>query len=244
MKPESLVFGVAGAFLGLIAGWLIGSQQPSARTAAPVAQQAAAPASAPANSAATNKVVLDEAEVKRLKDICEKDPSNATPRTQLGNLYFDAERYPDAIEWYTKALELDPGVPASWANRGTARLVKGDFRGTIDDCTKALELDPTNPDVSTDLGVSYYYQNQPDKALAQFKHSLEIDPKHSKTMLNQGIVLAFGKQDLEGAAKSWQQVVDLTPTSPEGQAAKRALDSLKGAHPNLNAGTAAAPGTD
>jgi tetratricopeptide (TPR) repeat protein len=210
MKPESLVFGVAGAFLGLIAGWLIGSQQPSARTAAPVAQQAAAPASAPANAAATNKVVLDEAEVKRLKDICEKDPSNATPRTQLGNLYFDAERYADAIEWYTKALALDP----------------------------------TNPDVSTDLGVSYYYQNQPEKALAQFKHSLDIDPKHTKTMLNQGIVLAFGKQDLEGAAKAWQKVVDLTPTSPEGQAAKRALDSLKGAHPNLNAGTAAAPGTD
>ena len=210
MKPESLVFGVAGAFLGLIAGWLIGSQQPSARTAAPAAQQAAAPASAPANAAATNKVVLDEAEVKRLKDICEKDPSNATPRTQLGNLYFDAERYSDAIEWYTKALDLDP----------------------------------TNPDVSTDLGVSYYYQNQPEKALAQFKHSLDIDPKHTKTMLNQGIVLAFGKQDLEGAAKAWQKVVDLTPTSAEGQAAKRALDSLKGAHPNLNAGAAPAPGTD
>ena len=59
--------------------------------------------------------------------------------------------------------------------------------------------------------MSYYYSNQPDRALAQFKHSLEIDPKHTKTMLNQGIVLAFGKQDLEGATKAWQQVVDLAP---------------------------------
>ena len=208
MKAESLVFGIAGIFLGLIAGWLIGSQQPSQR-AAPAATQAAAPASAPANAPA-QKPALDDNEVKRLKDIAEKDPSNATPRTQLGNLYFDAERYPDAIEWYAKALELDP----------------------------------TNPDVSTDLGVSYYYENQPDKALAQFKRSLEIEPKHTKTMLNQGIVLAFGKQDLEGAARAWQQVVDLSPTSPEGQAAKRALDSLKGAHPNLNGASASAPGTD
>jgi cytochrome c-type biogenesis protein CcmH/NrfG len=206
MKSESLVFGIAGVFLGLIAGWLIGSQQPSTRTAPPVAQAAAtAPASTPAQ-----KPALDEAEVSRLKDIAQKDPANATPRTQLGNLYFDAERYSEAIDWYAKALELDP----------------------------------TNPDVSTDLGVSYYYENQPDKALAQFKRSLEIDPKHTKTMLNQGIVLAFGKQDLEGAARAWQQVVDMTPTSPEGQAAKRALDSLKGAHPNLNAGTASTPGTD
>jgi tetratricopeptide (TPR) repeat protein len=206
MKAESLVFGIAGIFLGLISGWLIGSQQPSQR-AVPAATQAAAPA--PANAPA-QKAALDEAEVSRLKDIAEKDSSNATPRTQLGNLYFDAERYRDAIEWYSKALELDP----------------------------------TNPDVSTDLGVSYYYDNQPDKALAQFKRSLEIEPKHTKTMLNQGIVLAFGKQDLDGAARAWQRVVDLSPTSPEGQAAKRALDSLKGAHPNLNAGSASAPGTD
>jgi cytochrome c-type biogenesis protein CcmH/NrfG len=208
MKAESFVFGVAGIFLGLIAGWLIGSQQPSVRQAPAAApQSASAPASSPT---AAPKPTLDEAEAKRLKDIADKDPSNATPRTQLGNLYFDAERYPDAIEWYSKALELDP----------------------------------TNPDVSTDLGVSYYYENQPDKALAQFKHSLEIDPRHTKTMLNQGIVLAFGKQDLEGAAKVWQNVVTLTPASPEGQAAKRALDSLRGAHPNMNAGAASAPGTE
>jgi cytochrome c-type biogenesis protein CcmH/NrfG len=210
MKPESLVFGVAGIFLGLIAGWLIGSQQATFRTPAAPPQAAAASAPAQGSAQAPNKVVLDESEVRRLKDLAQKDPSNATPRTQLGNMYFDAERYGEAIEWYTKALELDP----------------------------------TNPDVSTDLGVSYYYENQPDKALTQFRRSLEIDPKHTKTMLNQGIVLAFGKQDLEGAAKSWQQVVDMAPSSPEGQAARRALDSLKSAHPNLNASPAATPGTN
>ena len=46
-----------------------------------------------------------------------------------------------------------------------------------------------------------------------------------------GIVRAFGKQDLTGAEAAWQQVVELAPDSPEGQAAKRALDSLKAAHP-------------
>lgn len=209
MKPESLVFGVAGTFLGLIAGWLIGSQQPSTRVAS-MAAPATASAPAPSSNTQPTKPVLDEAEVRRIKDIADKDPQNASPRTTLGNMYFDAERYAEAAEWYTKALELDP----------------------------------TNPDVSTDLGVSYYYENQPDKALVQFKHSLQIDPKHTKTMLNQGIVLAFGKQDLDGAAKSWEQVIKLSPASPEGQAAKRALDSLKGAHPNLNAGTAGTPGTD
>ena len=89
--------------------------------------------------------------------------------------------------------------------------------------------------LSTDLGVCYYYTNQADKALLQLAHSLSIDPKHAKTLLNIGIVKAFGKQDLEGATKVWQQVVDLGPDTPEGQAAKRALDTLKSAHPGTGA---------
>ena len=94
-----------------------------------------------------------------------------------------------------------------------------------------MKLAPNDVNVSTDLGVCYYYSNQPDKALEQFDRSLKLDPKHAKTLLNVGIVKAFGKQDLDGAAQAWQQVIELAPDSPEGQAAKRALDSLQSAHP-------------
>ena len=96
---------------------------------------------------------------------------------------------------------------------------------------EALRLDPKNVNVSTDLGVSYYYMNQPDRALKQFDVSLSIDPRHTKTLLNQGIVLAFGKKDLQAATNSWKRVVEIAPTSPEGQAARRALESLRSAHP-------------
>jgi len=85
--------------------------------------------------------------------------------------------------------------------------------------------------VSTDLGVAYYYTNQPDRAIKQFEHSLSIDPKHLKTLLNMGIVRAFGKQDLEGAAKAWEEVVEIAPNSQEGQAAKKGLEGLRNAHP-------------
>ena len=78
--------------------------------------------------------------------------------------------------------------------------------------------------------MSYYYANQPDKALAQFDASLKLDPKHPKTLLNVGIVKAFGKQDLDGAEAVWKQVIAIAPDGPEGQAAKRALDSLTSAH--------------
>jgi len=104
----------------------------------------------------------------------------------------------------------------------------------------SLQIDPSNPDASTDLGVSYYYTGQVDRALQQFDLSLKLDPKHTKTMLNQGIVLAFGRQDLAGAQAAWKQVVALAPDSPEGQAAKRALEGVEAAgHP----GSTTTPGT-
>jgi tetratricopeptide (TPR) repeat protein len=107
----------------------------------------------------------------------------------------------------------------------------------------ALAIDPSNADVSTDLGVSFYYLNQPDRALAQFDKSLKINPKHSETLLNLGIVRAFGKQDLQGAAKAWQEVIAVAPSSPEGQAARRALEAMRGAHPDVPGGaTSPAPG--
>jgi cytochrome c-type biogenesis protein CcmH/NrfG len=203
MKSDAVAFGIAGILFGLIAGWIIGSQQGVAR--APAATAAASTPQAAAGSGTSRAAVLDETQVNALKSVAQREPSNATPRVQLGNLYFDAERYDEAIKWY------------------------GD----------AIKLAPKDVDVSTDLGVSYYYSNQPDKALTQFTHSLSLDPTHGKTLLNVGIVKAFGKQDLDGAAQAWQEVIRLAPDSPEGLAAKRALDSLQSAHP---AGTPGAPG--
>jgi tetratricopeptide (TPR) repeat protein len=204
MKSDAIAFGVAGIVFGLIAGWIIGSQV-ARSPVAPVSAQAAPAATAPSGVAGARAAVLDEAQVKALTSVAAREPSSAKPRIDLANLYFDAERYDDAIKWYEDAARLSPN----------------------------------DVDVSTDLGVAYYYTNQPERAIAQFEHSLKIDPRHPKTLLNMGIVKAFGRQDLEGAAQAWQQVMQIVPDSPEGQAAKRALDSLRAAHPATGAGGAA-----
>ena len=106
MKSDAIAFGIAGIFFGLIAGWIIGSQQATVAPPAP----AQASASAPANGAAptTRAAVLDETQVKALKAVAEREPSNAQARTQLGNLYFDAERYEEAINWYSESLKRAP----------------------------------------------------------------------------------------------------------------------------------------
>lgn len=192
MKTESIVFAVAGMCFGVILGWVIGAQQsrqsaPAAAAPAPVQQQSARQAPP-----------LDEARVQALMTVIKNDPKNAGAALQLGNTYFDAERYDDAITWYEESLRLDP----------------------------------KNPDASTDLGISYYYTGQTDRALQQFETSLKIDARHTKTMLNRGIVLAFGKQDLAGAEAAWKEVIAIAPDSPEAQAARKGLEGLSAAgHP-------------
>ena len=104
MKSDAIAYGIAGILFGLIAGWVIGSQQAAARPSPAAAPQAAA--AAPAAGAAPRAPVLDEAQVTALKSVAQREPKNAAPRTQLANLYFDAEKYDDAIAWYAAALKL------------------------------------------------------------------------------------------------------------------------------------------
>lgn len=203
MRAESIVFAVSGILFGLITGWILGSQQ--ATSVSRVAAPTAAPPAASAPASSNQPAALDENKVQALRTAAEQNPNDEATRVQLGNLYFDSERYDDAIAWYEAALKINP----------------------------------KDPDVSTDLGVAYYYLNQADRAIKQFEHSLSMDAKHTKTLLNMGIVKAFGKQDLGGAAEAWQQVVALAPNSPEGQAAKKALDGLQSAHPPSGSGSGA-----
>ena len=189
MTRDAAIFGISGTMFGLIVGWIIGSQQaPRPITPPPPAAAQAQPAQA--TPAAPPP--LDVQQVTALEAEAKAQPRNAGVRERLGNLYFDAERFEPAIQWYEAALAIEP----------------------------------RNVNVSTDLAVSYYYSRQADRALKQIDQSLSIEPTHAKTLLNQGIIRALGKQDLAGAFESWSRVVQAAPNSPEAARAQQLLSEL------------------
>ena len=100
MRSDSVVFGLAGMFFGVLVGWIIGSQRATARRAAATAA-AASPPAPPARRAPA----FDEARAAALKADAERNPTDAETRVQLGNLYFDAERYDERRSWYEQALQ-------------------------------------------------------------------------------------------------------------------------------------------
>lgn len=218
MRLDSLIFGVVGVCFGLLVGWIIGTQYAASVSAPPAAVAASPQAAAPGAGGAgasgqgaqqqpSNAAVpVDEAKLQQLMQQAQGNAKDARTRAQIGNMYFDAERYREAITWYEESLRIDPN----------------------------------DANISTDLGVSYYYTNQTDRALAQFDKSLQVDPKHTKTMLNIGMVKAFGKQDLAGATEAWTRVVQLAPDTPEGRTARQALESVKAAHPDVAPGAGGA----
>ena len=199
MSRDGIIFGIAGACFGLILGWIIGSQQASGR-ATPLSAQTTQSAAPVGQQQQQQAPPIDLQRATALEQQAKAQPNDAVVRADLGNLYFDAQRFDLAIPWYEQAYKLDP----------------------------------KNINVSTDLAVSYYYTDQADKALAQIDQSLKIDPKHPTTLLNQGIVRAFGKQDFAGAVEAWDKVIAYAPNSPDAAKAR----TLKEAHGSA----AAAPG--
>jgi cytochrome c-type biogenesis protein CcmH/NrfG len=107
VNRDAVFLGIAGTFFGLLLGWILGSQQATPRAgAAPPAAAAAAPAGG--GQSAQTPPPLDESRAAALKSTAAQNPRDAATRVQLGNMYFDAERFPEAAQWYEQALQINP----------------------------------------------------------------------------------------------------------------------------------------
>src|SRR5262245_21290672 len=108
MKPESLVYAAAGTLFGVIVGWILGAQQAAMRVpTAPVAAEAPSQPqqAAGANQASQAPPQLDTSAVQQYLKQAADQPASPQPKIALGNLYFDAERYPEAAQRYEAALK-------------------------------------------------------------------------------------------------------------------------------------------
>jgi tetratricopeptide (TPR) repeat protein len=201
MKPESIAYAIAGVCFGIILGWVIGTQQVQHANAllTPVAQTASSDTSS----------------------------QSAQGQSAQGDSARQPPKLDDAkVQSLTAVLNSDPNNADAAIQLANTYFDAERYDDAIKWYEQGLKLKPNDPDASTDLGVSYYYTKRTDDALKQFDHSLQLNPNHTKTLLNKGIVLAFGKQDLTGAADAWKKVVQLAPNSPEGQAAQRGLEGI------------------
>lgn len=164
MHKESLLFGVAGIFFGLVVGWVIGSQQ----AASPQLRETPPPASAPAAQQQGQAAVpLDEARAAELRRLAEQDTADADTRVQLGNMYFDAGRFQEAAGWYEDALRIDPRNPDVSTDLGIAYYYTNQPDRALQQFEHSLRVDPKHSKTLLNLGVVRAFGKQDLKGAAE-----------------------------------------------------------------------------
>lgn len=88
--------------------------------------------------------VNDTAIVKVLEEEAARSPKDPEPRLKLANYLYDQRQWPKAIEWYQKALELDPKNVNARTDLGTAYFSLSRPQDALREYRKSLEINPNH----------------------------------------------------------------------------------------------------
>jgi cytochrome c-type biogenesis protein CcmH/NrfG len=166
MRRETLVFTIAGTLFGLVVGYMAASWDAVPRPAAPSAVPAKAPAAAR----------LNPDEVKALESLAARQPGDASVRTELGNLYMDAERWNEAIRWYREALALDPARLDAALDFGTCLVNSGRPAEALAEFDRVLKADPGHRNALYNRGIALLHLGRPAEAVAAWEDLLKRYP--------------------------------------------------------------------
>ena len=178
MKRDAVVFLVSGAFFGLLVGWILGSQQgrPVVPGVAPATQAAPQPAGT------TAAPPLDENRARALQATADANPADAATRVELGNVYFDAERYAEAIRWYEAAIAIDPGNVNASTDLGVAYYYSNQADRALAQFDHSLSVDPTHAKTLLNMGIVRAFGKQDlAGAIEAWQKVVEVAPGTSES---------------------------------------------------------------
>jgi len=181
---RALMLSVVCVSLGIAGGWFIrGWQIPNVSrpaivvTTVPQEGSAVVPASQPTIPAQLKAMADGQA-----APLLERLKSNSTNPDQLaaiGNIYYDAQQYPAAVEFYGRALNANPSDAAVRTDMATAYWYMGNADTAIAEFSKALTYAPNNPNTLFNRGlVKWQGKKDIDGAVADWKRLLATNPNY------------------------------------------------------------------
>ena len=168
------------AMVCLMAGLVMGYLFASSSAPVPVVTagvQAAATAAAPGTNAMPTAEALAPMAAPLLAAL-KVDGKNAGTLIHLGNLYFDHQVYAEAIEFYTRALEVRPKEVNVRTDLGTAYWYGGFPEKAVQEYEKSLAIDPTHANTLFNMGVVQLEgMKNPRRAIAAWEKLLATNPQ-------------------------------------------------------------------
>lgn len=135
-----------------------------------------------------------------LRRVVTEDPNVIDAWFKLGNAYFRAGRFREAIENYTRALELKPDYDIAVINIASAYRQLGDDEAAIAGFEHYLRIGPKDAYVRYQLGEIYLDRGDDGQAERWFREALELDPKVAQAK-NALAVLAFRRGQIREAER-------------------------------------------
>ncbi|MDI6744773.1 MAG: FlgO family outer membrane protein [Thermodesulfovibrionales bacterium] len=152
------------------------------------------------------KIVATGAESEDVKKekptVASLPPGKASDYYSKGYDYKWNKKDPDkAIEYYQKAVSIDPKTENALFELGYAYNEKGEYQKAIGYYSKVVALNPMAKDAFNNIGLAYSRLNDHQNAEKWYKKSLDIDPNYTLALNGIGLVAWKAKKYKE--AEVW-----------------------------------------
>lgn len=148
-------------------------------------------------------------------DIIKKDSTIAFAWNNLG--FYEAEegKLRLAIDYYTRAIELNPEFSFAYNNRGLAYDALGLYESAIKDFNEALTIkNNEDPTLYFNRGLTYYHLLDYENAVNDLSAALNLSPAEAQYYIKRGAI----KNDMEnysGALEDFMEAARLSPRNAE-----------------------------
>lgn len=104
-----------------------------------------------------------------------------------GNDQMKVENFAAAVEFYSKAIALNPQNAVYYCNRAAAYSKLGNYAGAVQDCERAIRIDPNYSKAYGRMGLALASLNKHTEAVGYYRKALELDPDNDTYKTNMKI---------------------------------------------------------
>ncbi|XP_071492009.1 small glutamine-rich tetratricopeptide repeat-containing protein alpha-like [Diadema antillarum] len=113
-----------------------------------------------------------------------------------GNELMRKDQYSEAMELYTKAINLNPHKAVYYSNRAAAYSKLENHEKALEDCQKAVSIDPTYSKAYGRMGLAYSSMNEFQRACEAYTRAVDLEPGNATYQTN----LEIAEQKLREAS--------------------------------------------
>ena len=179
---QALLFVSLCLMVGIAGGWFLRGFQSNAQPSiTQAAAQPTAPGATPQPPSPARLKEMADTQAAPLISKLNADPKNPGLLTSIGNLYYDAQQYPVAIDYYGRVLQANPSDVSVRTDMATALWYLGNADDAIKEFNRALTYAPTNPNTLFNLGiVKWHGKHDNAGAIADWKKLLAANPNYDQ----------------------------------------------------------------